>query len=282
MNLEDKTVYLNTKDFLVSGESFALLMDEEKEMLITSPQPKSENLKQYYKSENYISHTDSNKGLMASLYQTVKKYSLSLKLKLITRENKGAGTVLDIGAGTGDFLKLAKDYKWETFGVEPNEGAREMASTKGINLCEHLDQFSDQQFDVITLWHVLEHLPDLEIQIKKIENLLKPNGTLIIAVPNFNSYDSKYYKQFWAAYDVPRHLWHFSRKSMAVLFSKQMYLKKTKPMLFDSFYVSLLSEKYKTGKCFSIKALFIGLWSNITAITSKEHSSIIYCYKKSE
>ena len=140
---------------------------------------------------------------------------------------------------------------------------------------------SDKTYDVITLWHVLEHLPDLESVTKKIAKHLKPGGSLIVAVPNFNSYDAKYYKRYWAAYDTPRHLWHFSKTSMAKIFPLSVRLVKTKPMLFDAFYVSLLSEKYKKGTTFSVKALFIGLWSNIKGLGSKEYSSQIYCYKKS-
>jgi SAM-dependent methyltransferase len=271
---------IKTKDFLVTGESFDLLIDSKRDMLITSPQPKAEDLAKYYESDAYISHTDSKAGVMASVYQNVKKYSLALKLRLILTLNGSPGLLLDIGAGTGDFLKLAKENGWEVKGVEPNEGASNLAKKKNLEIDESIDKLSGQTFDVVTLWHVLEHLPDLEIITQKIEDLIKPGGTLIVAVPNFNSYDANYYKNYWAAYDTPRHLWHFSKTAMGTIFSSSMTLVKIKPMIFDSFYVSLLSEKYKTGKSFSIKALFIGLWSNISALNSKEHSSHIYCYKK--
>tara|TARA_R100001480_G_scaffold83176_1_gene91453 strand:- start:226 stop:1074 length:849 start_codon:yes stop_codon:yes gene_type:complete len=282
MNKANQHTYIRAKDFLVTGESFNLLLDEEREMLITSPKPDDEDLGRYYESENYISHTDSETGLMANVYQRVKKYSLNLKCRLIKKMSGGTGSLLDIGAGTGDFLKLAEEYHWEITGVEPNDVARENAEKKGIKLYTKLDKITNTHFDVITLWHVLEHLPNLQEDIEKIERLLKPGGSLIIAVPNYKSFDAKYYKEFWAAYDVPRHLWHFSRKSMQNLFSDNLTLERSKPMLFDSFYVSLLSEKYKSGKTFSIKALFVGLWSNLLALLSKESSSIIYCYQKSK
>ncbi|MFT4698932.1 MAG: putative SAM-dependent methyltransferase, partial [Flavobacteriaceae bacterium] len=118
--------------------------------------------------------------------------------------------------------------------------------------------------------------------IHKIENLLAPGGTLIIAVPNYNSFDSNYYKSHWAAFDVPRHLWHFSQSAMKVIFSKELSLHKIKPLVFDSFYVSLLSEKNKNGNTNFAKAFFIGLWSNISAWSSKEYSSLIYCYKNTK
>ena len=282
MKNDHQTVYLKTKDFLVTGEEFSLLYDLEREMLLTYPQPETENLSKYYESEDYISHTDSKKGVVSFLYQFIKKKALQNKTKLITSLNNGTGNLLDIGAGTGDFLKSAKQIGWEINGIEPHEGARILAHEKGIDLSEHIDNFKGNTFDVITLWHVLEHLPNLEETINNIEELLKPGGTLIIAVPNYNSFDAEYYKNNWAAYDVPRHLWHFSRKSMERLFSKEMILEKIKPMIFDSFYVSLLSEKNKTGNQNLIKAFFIGLRSNIAAWHTKEYSSLIYCFKKAK
>ncbi len=281
MNEKYPKVKITTKDFLVTGESFDLLIDSRRDLLITSPQPNEQDLSKYYESNLYISHTDSKAGLMAFLYQYVKKYSLALKLRLILRLNGSSGTLLDIGSGTGDFLKLAKDNGWEAKGVEPNASARNLAKQKNLEVFETIDMLSGQTYDVITLWHVLEHLPNLELATQKIAHLLKPGGTLVVAVPNFNSYDAKYYKRYWAAYDTPRHLWHFSKTSMAKIFPLSVRLVKTKPMLFDAFYVSLLSEKYKKGTTFSVKALFIGLWSNIKGLGSKEYSSQIYCYKKS-
>jgi len=275
-----KPAYITTKDFLVSGESFQLVYDSDFKMLVTTPQPAAENLPDYYESDSYISHTDSEKGLLPFLYQKVKQRALKKKVQLITKLNKGTGSVLDIGAGTGEFLKVASEQGWEIHGAEPNEKARSISEQKGIHLKESFNTYSEKQFDVITLWHVLEHLPNLHDSIKEIESLLKPGGTLIIAVPNYKSYDATYYKEFWAAYDVPRHLWHFSKESMTKLFSEEIQLKKIKPMIFDSFYVSLLSEKYRSGNLFSLRAVWIGLWSNMRAWSSKEYSSHIYCFKK--
>ncbi len=268
------------KDWLVTGETFELIYDSEKELLVTSPQPKPENLSKYYESEEYISHTDNKKGIVSFLYQTIKKSALHNKVKLITSLNNEVGNLLDIGAGTGDFLKEAKDKGWKIFGVEPNEGARNLAKKKEVNLKKNIDDFKGKKFDVITLWHVLEHVPNLEETSSTLEKLLKPDGTLIIAVPNFKSFDANYYKEHWAAFDVPRHLWHFSKGSIKKIFSKNLELQKTKPMIFDSFYVSLLSEKNKTGKQNLLKAFFVGLRSNISAWSTKEYSSLIYCFKK--
>src|SRR5204863_7865105 len=190
------------------------------------------------------------------------------------------GSLLDIGAGTGDFLWTAKQEGWKTTGIEPNDKARISAERKGISFAEDMASIPDHSFDVITMWHVLEHVPDLDLQIRELKRLLKPEGTVIVAVPNFKSYDAKYYGNFWASFDVPRHLWHFSKTSIKLLFQKEgMELKKVLPMKFDAFYVALLSEKYKNGKMNFLKAFYIGLLSNIKAKGNLEYSSHIYIIK---
>ncbi|MFH6603087.1 class I SAM-dependent methyltransferase [Maribacter algicola] len=273
--------YLRTKDYSVSQEEFELLYDPEMEMLVTRPIP--ENLDEYYQSEDYISHTDSRKSLVDKVYQTVKKFSFYSKLRLIDKFGGEERRLLDMGAGTGDFLLAAKSSGWKISGIEPNHDARMRAREKRVELLSEMELLRNQQFDVITLWHVLEHLPDLENQILKLLEVLEPNGTLVIAVPNFNSYDAKYYKEFWAAFDVPRHLWHFSRTSIEKLFLKHgLNVVQVKPLIFDSFYVSLLSEKYKTGRQNFAKALWIGLRSNIAAWRSKEYSSHIYILQRAQ
>jgi len=276
----NKKPNLYIKDYLVSGEEFELVYDSARDMLITSPIPDTESLPKYYKSDAYISHSDANKSIIDKIYQVVKKYSIAKKVTLISKENNGVGKLLDIGAGTGDFLAKAKSKGWETCGVEVNKEARDLAKAKGVDLVDKFNELENECFDVITLWHVLEHLPNLNETIVKLNQLLNKNGTLIIAVPNFKSYDSKYYKTYWAAYDVPRHIWHFSKQAISILFKDNFNISKTLPMIFDSFYVSLLSEKHKTGKSNFIKAMFIGFRSNISAWTTKEYSSRIYILKK--
>ena len=273
-------IFIKTKDFLVSGESFSLIWDTKRQLLITTPQPNELEISKYYESLEYISHTDSNKGVLNFCYQLIKRYSLQNKVSLIEKLNLKKGTLLDIGAGTGDFLFAARERGWSVEGVEVNEAARTLAHKKGIAAKKTLEDFQDSKFDVVTLWHVLEHLPNLNQTISKIESLVQPGGTLLIAVPNFNSYDAGYYKEYWAAFDVPRHLWHFSKESMYQLFSSNLKLVNIKPLIFDAFYVSLLSEKYKTGCTFSFNALWTGLRSNLLAIKTKEYSSLIYIYKK--
>jgi len=282
LGLNNQYKGLVIKDFLVTGEEFSLVKNEDHSFLQTYPQPDPKELSKYYESDAYISHTDSKKGVMAFLYQQVKGYSLRKKVSIIKTLNSGTGSLLDIGAGTGDFLKSAQKKGWTISGIEPSEKAREIANEKKISLNETIDEVKGQKFNVVTLWHVLEHLPNLGDYIQKIESLVVDGGTLIIAVPNFNSHDAIHYQNFWAAYDVPRHLWHFSQNSIRSIFSSEMKLVKTKPMLFDAFYVSLLSEKYKTGNGFSLRAFWVGLRSNLAAMKSTEYSSLIYCFKKTK
>lgn len=270
---------LKCKDFLVSGEYFLLEPCSRYEMLRTAPQPSFEELPGYYNSKDYISHSDSKTGLMNSIYQAVKSYMLGRKLKWI-EEIKSGGRLLDIGAGTGDFLYEAKKRNWKVYGTEPSASARELAAKKGVVL-EEEETFGSEEFDVVTMWHVLEHVSDLEKQIEDLYRLLKPGGLLVVAVPNHKSYDAQKYNEFWAAYDVPRHLWHFSRSSIKDLFENYDFsLDKEHPLKFDAYYVSLLSEKYKTGKVKPFSAFLSGFKSNWKARTHGEYSSIAFFLKK--
>jgi 2-polyprenyl-3-methyl-5-hydroxy-6-metoxy-1,4-benzoquinol methylase len=281
---QSKNVFISVKDYSVSGEVFELVKNETFGFLETIPQPDLEKLPEYYKSDDYISHTDSKRNLFERTYHIIKKMALRRKLSLINSFSKQKGTLLDVGCGTGDFLELSKQKGWRVVGIEPNDEARAIANKKTNNSVyktNHLLNLENHSFDIITLWHVLEHLPNLEEHIAEFKRLLKPNGTLIIAVPNYKSYDAKIYKTYWAAFDVPRHLWHFSKESIKILMETfKMNVVKMYPMQFDAFYVSLLSEKYSTGRMTIFRPFFIGLLSNLKAIWSKEYSSIIYCVKK--
>ena len=280
MDISNKKHFLTVKDYSVSQETFDLYHDEELDMLITYPQPSLENLGKYYESVDYISHTDSKRSLFEKCYHFIKSVALKNKLNLVNSLQPAKGSILDIGAGTGDFLSVVKENGWNTIGVEPSEKAKAIAKRKGVSFVEETSELENNSFDVITMWHVLEHVPNLDNQIKELKRLLKPNGSLIIAVPNFKSFDAKQYGNFWAAYDVPIHFWHFSKTAIKKLFAKEdMELVKVLPMKFDSFYVSLLSEKYKTGKMNFVKAFFIGLQSNWKAKKNFEYSSHIYVLK---
>jgi 2-polyprenyl-3-methyl-5-hydroxy-6-metoxy-1,4-benzoquinol methylase len=267
-------------DYTVSNESYELLMNPKYKMMVTLPVPS--DLENYYKSEDYISHTNANKSVFDKVYQRVRKHTLQKKLSLINSFNFTNKKVLDIGSGTGDFLSTCKNNDWNVFGVEPSKEAREISKKNGVKAVNDLSLLTEDDFDVITLWHVLEHVENLLEYIEVLKSKLKPDGVLIIAVPNYNSFDANYYKEHWAAFDVPRHLWHFSQESIRKLFS-QVYMKveKTIPMKFDSYYVSMLSEKYRSGKNKFLKAFYIGFLSNLKARSTSEYSSLIYVIKNS-
>ncbi len=279
--------FLECKDYTVSNELFTLLLDQKSDLLITSPQPNLQDLPKYYESTAYISHTDANKSFFDKMYQFAKNYAIKKKLKMIASlVHSKTKSILDVGCGTGEFLLACQNNNWNVTGIEPNNQARTLAQKKLkasplFSDIENLDK--ETKFDVITLWHVLEHIPNLEDYISILKNHLKPQGSFVIAVPNYKSYDAHHYGKFWAAYDVPRHLWHFSQKAIKLLFSKiDMQVKKTIPMKLDSFYVSLLSEKYKNRKSKPLTAFFIGLKSNWNAKRTKEYSSLIYILKNSK
>lgn len=277
--MNSNKIYLETTDHLVSKEKFRLEYSTETDMLVTQPIP--ENLSNYYESDNYISHTDEAKTLLEKVYQTVKKIALKHKLALINKYHNTSKTILDIGCGTGEFLITARKNNWTTLGVEINDEARHKSSKKNITTYKFIEEVKSSQFNIITLWHVLEHLKDLNGTITKISSLLDTDGTLIIAVPNYKSYDANYYKEYWAAYDTPRHLWHFSQKSISTIFENHnLKVVRTLPMYFDSYYVSLLSEKYKTGKSNYLKAFYRGMLSNLKAKRTGEYSSLIYVLQK--
>ena len=280
MNFTNSTTYIKVSDHSVSKEPFDLLFNEEYEILKTNPQPSLEKLPSYYESEDYISHTDSKRTLFEKIYHFVKVNALKNKVNLISKLIPQKGIVLDIGSGTGDFLMTAKNSGWEIKGIEPNSKAKQIAVSKGVVFEDALENIADNSMDVITMWHVLEHVPNLDEQFTQLKRIVKSSGYIIIAVPNYKSFDAKYYKSFWAAFDVPRHLWHFSKTAIQKLAANyNLELEKVKPMWFDSFYVSLLSEKYKTGKMNFIKGFIIGFASNVVGLFKNEFSSHIYIIK---
>ncbi|WP_454980366.1 class I SAM-dependent methyltransferase [Capnocytophaga haemolytica] len=267
-------------DYSVSHQSFTLVYNEALDLYETTPPP--HNLAAYYESPDYISHTDGKRTLFERIYQLVKNYQLRQKRRLVTTTVQGNIRLLDIGEGTGDFVRICNAHPRITAeGVEPNAKARARAAEKGIALTESYEQLLPHSYDVITLWHVLEHIPNLQTELDKITALLKDGGTLIIAVPNYRSWDAQHYGTYWAAYDVPRHLYHFSKTSIERIFAPRRFtLTATRPMLFDAFYVSMLSEQYRIGKKSFLKGILNGLRSNAYGRRKKEYSSHIYVLKK--
>ncbi|SFT84388.1 Methyltransferase domain-containing protein [Lishizhenia tianjinensis] len=258
------THFMDVKDHMITKEDFVIVECDDCKFHFTNPIPSKENIGPYYKSEEYISHSSSNKGIVNFLYNKVRVKTLRQKLRWLASETDGKH-LLDIGAGTGHFLKVAENSGYTVTGIEPDADARAFCKREhGIELHPQTDLYKleDNSADVITMWHVLEHVYDLQKDIQEIKRILKPGGVLFVAVPNMASYDAEYYKEYWAAYDVPRHLYHFKKKDIDKLFClNDIKLCKVLPMKFDSFYVSMLSEKYKGGNI--IKAAIIGLLSNL-------------------
>ena len=275
-------LYLRSKDFSVSKEEFCIVKCSDCEFHFTNPRPEDNDLWKYYVSDHYISHNNANNSIFEKTYQIVRKFAVIRKYSLITRMIK-RGSILDIGCGTGDFLSKCKRNKWDTMGIEPNDIARNKAIENHdltVEKSTNLESFS-RKFDIITMWHVLEHVTELNTTVAEFKRLLSNNGKVIIAVPNLKSFDCSYYKKYWAGYDLPIHLYHFTKNSITKLFKKHGFsLLKTKGMKFDSFYVSMLSEEHKTGKKNFFKSFIIGMLSNLYGIfTKRGFSSTIYVFE---
>ena len=275
---------LDCLDHTTSKKKFTIVSCETCDFTFTNPRPKNNSLGEYYKSDMYISHTNSTKGLFNWMYHTVRKHAIGTKLDLLKKTSRGKNH-LDIGCGTGEFLNACNNEGYNTMGIEPSELARKQAIKNfniSVNKETNLDQFKKNQFDSISMWHVLEHVPQLNKTIEGFNRILSDKGKIIIAVPNHKSWDAEHYKEFWAGWDTPIHLWHFSKTSIEKLFKKyNLKLIEKKPMLFDAYYVSLLSEEFKTGRKRFIIAFTIGLISNLVGLFTKRGcSSTIYIFEK--
>jgi 2-polyprenyl-3-methyl-5-hydroxy-6-metoxy-1,4-benzoquinol methylase len=278
--------FLECTDYFLSGENFTLVKCSECGFVFINPRPFPTELSKYYDSPDYISHSGTSKGLVGFIYKKIRRYTHSKKVKLVSKYTRGK-SILDIGCGSGELLNLFKLNNWETLGIEPNQSARDFAKTNyNISILNEneLSSIPSNSKDVITLWHVLEHVSGLNERMLELKRILKNDGVIFIAVPNRTSFDAEYYGKFWAAYDVPRHLYHFSQETMKRLLEKNNFsLVNILPMRFDSYYVSMLSEKYKSDKNNLLKAIYIGMKSNFMARKDKmDFSSLIYVIKNTK
>jgi 2-polyprenyl-3-methyl-5-hydroxy-6-metoxy-1,4-benzoquinol methylase/predicted RNA-binding Zn-ribbon protein involved in translation (DUF1610 family) len=279
---------MTCKDHYATKEDFELYKCDDCGFRFTQRFPVENEIGRYYATSDYISHSDTRKGLMNKVYHYVRSVMLEKKKEIVCRcAGKQRGRLLDIGTGTGYFINRMHQDKWDVEAVEKNEDARNFALTHfGLKVCgdEALSEWKDSSFDVITLWHVMEHLQSINEVWQTFGRLLKDDGTLIIAVPNCSSADADFYKSFWAAYDVPRHLWHFSSETMKGLAQKHGFeLKEILPMPFDAFYVSMLSEKYLGHHNTFLRGVWRGLLCWLQARNDKQKSSsLIYILKKNE
>jgi 2-polyprenyl-3-methyl-5-hydroxy-6-metoxy-1,4-benzoquinol methylase len=276
---------LDCEDYTVSHETFCITTCNECGFRITNPRPEDSVISNYYKSNQYISHSGTADNFVDKIYLLARKFTLKWKLSLVSKYKMSPGKILDYGCGTGEFINVCKASSWIVNGVEPSETAREKSITLNkVKIFESVDEIHDK-YDIVTLWHVLEHIPNLEYTLQKLSYALNDDGTLFIAVPNYKSYDAQYYQNFWAAYDVPRHLWHFDKSVMIKLLAKfSLRVKQIQPMRLDSFYVSMLSETYKRNGEKSVvsllRAFTNGIKSNMKARKTGEYSSLIYIVQK--
>jgi 2-polyprenyl-3-methyl-5-hydroxy-6-metoxy-1,4-benzoquinol methylase len=277
---------INCKDYTVSQKMFAVWQCNSCQLRFTQDVPSQDAIGPYYQSDAYISHTDTDQGLISKLYKMARNYTLKSKLKTVQKTTgKLTGKILDIGAGTGAFLKTMSAAGWQATGLEPDAGARKICNEKyGLELKNPDELFNVEPAsqDAVTMWHVLEHVHELQAYIGQIKKILTPHGAACIALPNYLSGDAQHYEACWAAYDVPRHLYHFCPTAMRKLAAQNgLEITAMQPMWFDAFYISMLSEKYKNGKGNLIKAVWNGLMSNLKAMGNKERcSSLIYVLKK--
>lgn len=275
--------FLTTKDYTVSKKTFKIVRCDACKLLLTNPRPSATEAGPYYKSENYISHSDTQEGIINKLYHIVRNFTLKQKTRWIEKEKTGNLQLLDIGCGNGHFLHACQKAGWKISGMEldPVTAAR-AESMLGIDIYSSIKEISkDEKFDLISLWHVLEHVYELDDYFKFFASQITQKGVLILALPNAASFDAHYFKDCWAAYDVPRHIYHFEPNTITFLAKKYGFkLKSKRGQVFDSFYISLLSHQYQTGKKKIISSFIIGLWSNVSAYLGKgNYSSNLYIFE---
>jgi 2-polyprenyl-3-methyl-5-hydroxy-6-metoxy-1,4-benzoquinol methylase len=280
---EKMTRVLQAKDYTVSQNTFDIVSCQTCNLLFTNPRPEAKQAGYFYKSENYISHSNTQKGFINKLYHAVRNITLKQKTNLIQVYQQGTKNLLDIGCGNGHFLHACQQRGWNTFGMEldPETAARAAALTKQ-SISPNLQMIPEgTSFELISLWHVLEHVYEIDAYFEFFKKQLTPGGRLLLALPNSNSFDASYFNAFWAAYDVPRHIYHFNPETIQFVAKKHGFkLAKQQGQIFDSFYISLLSHEYKTGSKKLVASFFVGLWSNILAyFKTGNYSSNIYIFE---
>ena len=275
-HVEQDKIYIETKDYLFSNEKFQIINTDLKGLLKTTPRPLKENIKKYYNTKEYISHNSDKKGGLSIVYKLFRKLNFYYKASFVKRLKKDQ-RILDFGSGEGYFLKSLLKRGYSVFGVEPIKPTPQ--NRVFFSIFEK--KLKKEKFNIITAWHSLEHVYDLNKTIKTFYDLLNENGEVVVAVPNYSSFDSSYYKKYWAGFDTPRHLWHFDKNALIKSFtSKGFSFLSSHPLLLDSYYVSLLSENYRKSNLRTLRAFVIGTISNLTGFFTKNYSSNVFVFKK--
>ncbi len=273
----------DVKDYFLTQEKFSIWHCKDCDLSFTNPRPEDESLGKYYESQEYYSHDTKNTGVIGRLYKLLRTINIRRKYKIVS-EHIGAGKILDIGCGTGELLNYFQKKNWECYGIEPNVPARKFAQAHyrlKVEEEQGLQNMPVESFDIISMWHVLEHVPDINERMERVKQLLKKEGFLIIALPNLSSRDAGFYGTYWAGLDVPRHLSHFSPVAFTNLAKKHdLQIVRTLPLKFDAYYVSLLSERYKKARLPIFPAFINGARSNRIAAKTGNYSSLIYILTK--
>lgn len=278
--------YLQVEDYFLTKEKFELVKCSQCGFIFTQDHPDSDEIGRYYESADYVSHNDSSRGISASIYRIAREFMLRRKRKMVcSATGLKNGNILDIGSGTGHFLSVMKEGGWQTRGIEINDKAREFSIAEfGLDILPQgsIGSLPSASFDAITLWHVLEHIQDPFTHVVEILRLLNPGGVCLIALPNCSSTDAGFYKEFWAAYDVPRHLWHFTPETFKLFAEKSGFdIISVRSLPLDVIYISLLSEKYRRSALHFIRGLVTGVWfMALSLFLKKRNSSLVYIFKK--
>ena len=274
-HVEQKKIHIKTKDFFLTKEVFSIIKTEQEGLLKTDPFPPKEEIKKYYKTEEYFSHNSKSEGLFAFFYRLLRAINFKLKYNSI-KHLLNQGSLLDFGCGEGYFLRQMNNKGYSCYGVDPFRN-----KSKKISQSIFDEELSDLGFKTITAWHSVEHVYDLEKTIIRFHDVLSENGLVVVAVPNHNSYDAKYYKNLWAGYDTPRHLWHFNKTGLRNVFERNKFIfHSAHPLFIDAYYVSFLSEKYKGSKLPILRSIVIGTISNLKAFFNGQYSSNYFVFKK--
>lgn len=273
-------VLARPKDHLVSQKKFQVVLDAKRRIAKTEPFPPPQSIHKYYASSAYISHGNQKKSVLDRFYAVAQHVMFFQKHRWMSKHKTQRGSYLDFGCGSGELLRYLSHKGWKTTGIEPSAQAREFAGhPENVFAC--LEDLPQKKFDIIALWHVLEHLYSPSETISQLEKRLANDGLLVIALPNFRSWDADYYGDYWAAYDVPRHLWHFSKEGLIALFAaKGLHCKAVYPMKLDAFYVSYLSSQHQQKPFAFLRGIFNGLRSNLHALRTQEYSSNVFVFSR--